>query len=93
MHGSRAAPWVWPNWQALRPAVLPDATADKILAAIAEAARPVIIAGPQMSTMNAAPCSEGSKPQTGAPAVIMESPRGLADATLGAFPNSSSAPI
>src|SRR5258707_8910599 len=43
---------VWPNWQALRPAALPDATADKILAAIATAARPVIIAGPQMSTVN-----------------------------------------
>jgi hypothetical protein len=43
---------VWPNWQALRPAVLPDAMADKILTAIAEAARPVVIAGPQMSTVN-----------------------------------------
>src|SRR6476469_4218065 len=43
---------LWPNWQALRPVALPDATADAILAAIANAGRPVIIAGPQMSTVN-----------------------------------------
>jgi len=78
---------VWPNWQTLRPAVLPDATADKILAAIAEAARPVIIAGPQMSTVNGRALLERLETATGAPAVIMESPRGLADATLGAFPD------
>jgi acetolactate synthase-1/2/3 large subunit len=78
---------VWPNWQALRPAMLPDATADKILAAIAEAARPVIIAGPQMSTVNGRALLGRLETATGAPAVIMESPRGLADATLGAFPD------
>src|SRR5258708_5628162 len=77
---------VWPNWQALRPAALPDATADKIIAAIAEAARPVIIAGPQMSTVNGRALLGRLEAATGAPAVIMESPRGLADATLGAFP-------
>jgi len=76
---------VWPNWQALRPAVLPDATADRILAAIAEATRPVIIAGPQMSTVNGRALLGRLEAATGAPAVIMESPRGLADATLGAF--------
>src|SRR5256714_10031088 len=43
---------VWPNWQALRLAMLPDLAADEILAAIATATRPVIIAGPQMSTVN-----------------------------------------
>ena len=78
---------VWPNWQALLPAALPDATADKILAAIAEAARPVIIAGPQMSTVNGRALLGRLEAATGAPAVIMESPRGLADATLGAFPD------
>jgi acetolactate synthase-1/2/3 large subunit len=77
----------WPNWQALLPAALPDATADKILAAIAEAARPVIIAGPQMSTVNGRALLGRLEAATGAPAVIMESPRGLADATLGAFPD------
>jgi acetolactate synthase I/II/III large subunit len=78
---------VWPNWQALRPAVLPDAAADQILTAVAEAARPVIIAGPQLSTVNGRALLGRLEAATGAPAVIMESPRGLADATLGAFPD------
>jgi thiamine pyrophosphate-dependent acetolactate synthase large subunit-like protein len=78
---------VWPNWQAPRPAVLPDAAADKILAAVAGAARPVIIAGPQMSTVNGRALLGRLEAATGTPAVIMESPRGLADATLGAFPD------
>jgi acetolactate synthase-1/2/3 large subunit len=78
---------VWPNWQGLRPAALPDATADRVLAAIAEAAHPVIIAGPQMSTVNGRNLLGRLEAATGAPAVIMESPRGLADATLGAFPD------
>ena len=68
-------------------AALADAAADKILAAIAGAARPVIIAGPQLSTVPAARCSAKLEAATGAPAVIMESPRGIADATLGAFPD------
>ena len=78
---------VWPNWHALRPAALPDTTADKILAAIVAAARPVIIAGPQMSTVNGRALLEKLEAATGVPAVVMESPRGLADATLGAFPD------
>src|SRR5690349_21303512 len=78
---------VWPNWQALPPAALPDAMADKILTALAEAARPVIIAGPQMSTVDGRALLERLEAGTSAPAVIMESPRGLADATLGAFPD------
>jgi acetolactate synthase-1/2/3 large subunit len=78
---------VWPNWQARLPAVLPDATADTILDAIATAARPVIIAGPQMSTVNGRALLARLEAATGAPVVIMESPRGLADATLGAFPD------
>lgn len=78
---------VWPNGQAPRPAALPDAMADKILAAIADAARPVIIAGPQMSTVAGRALLGKLEAATGAPAVVMESPRGLADATLGAFPD------
>ena len=49
------------------------------------AARPVIIAGPQMSTVNGRALLAKLEAATGAPAVIMESPRGIADATLGAF--------
>jgi acetolactate synthase-1/2/3 large subunit len=78
---------VWPNRQALLPAALPDAAADQILAAVATAARPLIIAGPQLSSVNGRALLARLEAATGAPAVVMESPRGLADATLGAFPD------
>ncbi len=68
-----------------QPAALADSMADKILAAIAGAARPVIIAGPQMSTVPGRALLAKLEAATAAPAVIMESPRGIADATLGAF--------
>ena len=78
---------VWPEPIAPSRAALADAAADKILAAIAGAARPVIIAGPQMSTVAGRALLAKLEAATGAPAVIMESPRGIADATLGAFPD------
>ena len=76
---------VWPKPIASSPAALAEPAADKILAAIADAARPVIIAGPQLSTVNGRAMLAKLEAATGAPAVIMESPRGIADATLGAF--------
>ena len=63
----------------------PTPMRDRILAAIAGAARPVIIAGPQMSNVDGRALLARLEAATGAPAVIMESPRGIADATLGAF--------
>ena len=78
---------VWPE-RAVRPrAALADPAADEILAAIAAAARPLIIASPQMSTVKGRALLARLEAATGAPAVIMESPRGIADATLGAFPD------
>ena len=76
---------IWPEPIAPAPAVLADTAAEKILAAIAGAARPVIIAGPQMSNVSGRALLEKLEAATGTPAVIMESPRGIADATLGAF--------
>ena len=46
-----------------------------------------IIAGPQMSNVAGRALLARLEAATGAPAVIMESPRGIADATLGAFPD------
>ena len=46
---------------------LAEAVADAILAAIAAAARPIIFAGPQLSTSADARCSHGSKPRPGRP--------------------------
>jgi acetolactate synthase-1/2/3 large subunit len=64
---------------------LSEPKADEIFAAIAGAATPIIIAGPQLSNPNGRALLAKLEAATGAPAVIMESPRGIADATLGAF--------
>ncbi len=88
MRESTRAPCVWPD--TARPSAARRSTmrsADKILAAIAARARPVIIAGPQLSTVSGRALLAKLEAATGAPAVIMESPRGIADATLGAFPD------
>jgi acetolactate synthase-1/2/3 large subunit len=76
---------VWPDRQTPAGTPLAESAADKILAALADAARPVIIAGPQMSNVPGRALLAKLEAATGAPAVIMESPRGIADATLGAF--------
>ena len=64
---------------------LSDAVADATLAAIASAARPIIFAGPQLSNVSGRALLARLEAATQAPAVILESPRGIADATLGAF--------
>src|SRR6185436_8574747 len=56
-------------------------------AAVAKAQRPLIVAGPQMSTVTGRALLAKLEAATGAPVAIMESPRGIADATLGAFPD------
>ena len=79
---------VWPEPPAqVSGASLADATAAAILSAIAEAARPIIIAGPLMSNAGNRALLAKLEAATGAPTVVMESPRGTADATLGAFPD------
>ena len=61
------------------------AVADAVLAAVAKAARPIILAGPQLSNVSGRDLLARLEVATKAPAVILESPRGIADATLGAF--------
>jgi len=76
---------VWPD---ARPAAVPalsDAVADATLAAISSAARPIIFAGPQLSNVSGRALLARLEAATQTPAVILESPRGIADATLGAF--------
>ena len=76
---------VWPD---ARPAAVPalsDAVADATLAAIASAVRPIIFAPPQLSNVSGRALLAKLEAATQAPAVILESPRGIADATLGAF--------
>lgn len=61
--------------------------ADGVLAAIASAARPIIFAPPALSNMAGRALLKELEEATNTPAVILESPRGIADAALGAFPD------
>jgi acetolactate synthase-1/2/3 large subunit len=79
---------IWPERSSAgTPPALADSAADTILATIAGAARPIIIAGPQWSSLNGRDVLGRIEAATRTPTVIMESPRGIADATLGAFPD------
>ena len=61
-----------------------DAAAG-ILAALAEAQRPLILAGRSSAMAAISRCSRASGTATGVPVVPMESPRGINDPRLGAF--------
>jgi len=76
----------WPQkTTAPRVISLADAAADAILDAIAAAKRPVLVPGPQFAHTGGRARVARLEEATGAPAVIMESVRGLRDATLGAY--------
>jgi acetolactate synthase-1/2/3 large subunit len=78
---------VWPEPGTVARKPLPASATDEIAAAIAAAKLPIIIAGPQLSNVAGRALLAKLEATTGAPAVIMESPRGIVDATLGAFPD------
>jgi acetolactate synthase-1/2/3 large subunit len=77
---------VWPDARGVSsiPA-LADPVADAVLAAIAGARQPIIFAGPQLSNVSGRALLGRLEAATKAPAVTIESPRGIADATLGAL--------
>ena len=75
----------WPTIVAPARETLGNAECSKILSLLAAAERPIILAGPQMSNPRGRGLLAGLEAATGAPAIIIESPRGLADATLGAL--------
>lgn len=64
---------------------LADGAADAVLAAVGAAKRPVILAGPHLSSRKGRALLGRLEQATGAPAAVIESPRGANDATLGAF--------
>src|SRR3954452_24356265 len=76
---------VWPDARTSAAPALSDAVADATLAAISSAARPIIFAGPLLSNVSGRVLLARLESATQTPAVILESPRGIADATLGAF--------
>ena len=61
------------------------AVADGVLAAIASARRPIIFAPPALSNVDGRVLLGNLEDATNTPTVVLESPRGPADATLGAF--------
>jgi acetolactate synthase-1/2/3 large subunit len=77
----------WPERETVDATALRESDAGAIAEAIAAAQRPLIIAGPQLSNIAGRALLAKLEAATGAPAVILESPRGLLDATLGAFPD------
>jgi acetolactate synthase-1/2/3 large subunit len=75
----------WPGPRRKSLGVLHAGIADAVLAALNAADRPVILAGPQLSRREGRALLRELEQATGVPAVVLESPRGVADATLGAF--------
>jgi acetolactate synthase I/II/III large subunit len=75
----------WPANTPVARTPLGDAACSKVLALLAGAERPLIFAGPQLSGAADRALLAELEAATGAPAIVLESPRGLADATLGAM--------
>lgn len=77
----------WPDIAkyAPQPIALPDAIADAVCAEIAKAERPVLLAGPALSSQKGRALLARIEAATGAPTAVIESPRGANDATIGAF--------
>ena len=78
----------WPDrrTEAAAPDIAP-AIADSVLAAIAAANKPIIFAPPQLSNVAGRSLLSKLEAVTNAPTVVLESPRGVSDAGLGAFPD------
>ena len=75
----------WPKPQRVPGVALHEGIADAVLAALQAAARPVILAGPHLSSRQGRALLAELEQATRVPAVVLESPRGVADATIGAF--------
>ena len=77
----------WPTAGPIKQQALGEADLAEILSLLAGAQHPIIIAGPQMSNVTGRALLADLEAAAAAPAIILESPRGLADATLGALPD------
>jgi acetolactate synthase-1/2/3 large subunit len=78
---------LWPDEAQFAAEVRPfgEAAADAALAALAGAARPLILAGPMLCTTAGRALLRKLAAATGVPSIGMESPRGVNDPSLGAF--------
>lgn len=75
----------WPQPKRSIAVALHEGIAASVIAAMTSASQPVILAGPQMSSREGRALLAELENASGAPAVVIDSPRGLADATIGAF--------
>jgi thiamine pyrophosphate-dependent acetolactate synthase large subunit-like protein len=75
----------WPKPRQLPGVELHEGVADAILSAMQAATKPVILAGPHLSNRQGRSLLAELEQTTGVPTVVLESPRGVADATIGAF--------
>lgn len=64
---------------------LPDASARELMQRLAQATRPLILAGPACMTRTGRAQLAALEAACGVPVIGMESPRGIADPSLGAF--------
>jgi len=78
---------VWPEPRSAAAGAPPlgEDDADAVLAAIGHAARPLVLAGPALSSVGGRALLARLEAATQAPCVIVEIARGMSDATLGAF--------
>ncbi|HET6198132.1 MAG TPA: thiamine pyrophosphate-binding protein, partial [Acetobacteraceae bacterium] len=83
--GAEQVVWPEPAAFAAAPVPLNDAAADAVLAIIAGAQRPFLLAGPALASRKGRDLLARIEAATQVPTAIMESPRGFNDATLGAF--------
>ena len=77
--------WPSPTDFIAPPVTLADAAADAVLGLIAGAKHPLLLAGPGLATATGRALLARIEAATNLPCCIIESPRGLADATLGGF--------
>ena len=66
------------------PAPLADRTAEAVIADLARAKRPLVLTGPTMANDRGRELRASLAEVTGIPVLFMESPRGIADPSLGA---------
>jgi acetolactate synthase-1/2/3 large subunit len=78
---------LWPSEQDFIARVTPLSgnDADEVLASLAGAERPLVVAGPMMSDRDGRRLLRALADATGVPAIVMDSPRGINDPSLGAF--------
>jgi acetolactate synthase-1/2/3 large subunit len=83
-----AGEWLIPHRDAFDvvPAQLGPSAAEATLAELARAERPLILIGPATMRGRAATAARALERATGVPVIGMESPRGIADPSLGALP-------